>query len=63
MKRLKNLWKLSKLEPEELNEKIVEMEAEGDGGAVFFSDGTDEEYEQYVRDNSGWRKFYKKLKL
>jgi hypothetical protein len=35
---------------------------EGDGSAAFFSDGTDTEYQEHVRDSSGWRKFYNKVK-
>lgn len=36
----------------------------GDGGAVFISDATDEEYEEYVHnEEKGWGKFKKILEI
>lgn len=68
LKRMKTLWNLSKLpedvlqKAEDLEEAIASHADEGDGGAVFFSEGTEDEYDQHIRDSSGWSKFYKKLK-
>lgn len=34
----------------------------GDGGAVFISEGTEEDYEEHDRlENKGWKGFYKKI--
>ena len=70
------LWIAQKLTPEELRlnpDQLREVadalekakqEREGDGNAVFLSDMTEEEYEEYVRlEERGWKGFYKKLGL
>lgn len=70
------LWIANKLTPEDLRlnpDQLREVadaleearkEREGDGNAVFLSDMTEEEYEEYVRlEERGWKGFYKKLGL
>lgn len=39
--------------------KMLEVDLPlGDGGAVFFSEATEEEFQRYIRDEeNGWKKF------
>ena len=43
-------------------EKMEEERLKGDGKAVFLSDMTEEEYQEYLHDEvNGWKKFNNKL--
>lgn len=55
----KEIEKLLKLEPEQV-EKIPE---EGDGKAVFFGEGTEEEYKQFQKEEDGTAPWYKRIGL
>ncbi len=70
------MWIATKLTPEsqrltptQLREladtlEAKEREVHGDGRAVFFADPTDEEFEQYEREEvHGWRGFFQRLGL
>ncbi len=68
-KRLKKLYALSKKDPKALEvlenlttEQMAIIPEEGDGKAVFFGGGTNEEYEQFKREEEGTDKWYKRLK-
>lgn len=46
------------IQPEDLKTIVAGAEPLGDGGAVFFPEATDEEYDQYLKDEeNGWKKF------
>lgn len=69
IKKIKRLWQLSKKKPEEidvllsLKDKEIELlEDEEKGKAVFFSEATDEDYEQFLKEESGLSKFYERIK-
>lgn len=66
IKRLKRLYRLSKLS-DEVIDTVVEVEKEipqGNGKAVFLSDVTDEEYDEMeMRDKSAVGVILKKLGL
>lgn len=62
MNILKKIFSFQKVELTERAPRAAVQEPEpiGDGGAVFISDATDEEYEEYVKnDVQGWGKFKK----
>lgn len=40
----------------------VKREVDGDGDAVLITDGNEEEYDEFVKEQSGWGKFYKIIK-
>ena len=43
--------------------KARRLEEQGDGGAVFLSDMTEEEYSDHERmEHKGWRPFYDRLR-
>lgn len=71
IKRIKRLWKLSRKDPEalkvleSLNEeqlRLVPEAVEGDGKAVFFGEGTEEEYKEFQREEEGMKPWYDRLK-
>lgn len=61
--------KLTLLEMREQLDALIAKEAEeikrkeeGDGKAVYFAAGSEEEYEEYDRlENKGWKGFYKRV--
>ena len=63
--RIKKLWSLSRRDPEELD-KLLELPDsvidEGDGKAVFFSEGTPEDYQEFLKEQEGIDKWYKRLR-
>ncbi len=65
-KRLKRLIQLSKKDPkviEALTEEQIEViPNEGDGKAVFFSSGTQEEFEDLQKEDTGMRAWFERLK-
>lgn len=68
-KRLKRFWQLSKKDPKaiEILEKLTEEDLAfipeaGDGKAVFFSEGTMEDFEEQKKEDSGLAKWYKRIK-
>lgn len=65
LKQAKNLWNLSKIDPDKVEQALDVIdpnEVHGDGGAVFFDEGTESDYQEFVLNTSPWRKFYNKLK-
>jgi hypothetical protein len=58
LRQLKKALELIEKEEELLN---ALPEVKGDGKAVFFSEGTQEDYDEYVKEQSGWAKVFKKL--
>ena len=64
--RIKRLIKLSKKDPkviEALTEQQIDNIPEtGDGKAVFFSQGTLEEYKELQKEDSGLKAWYDRLK-
>lgn len=70
IKRIKRLLALSKKEPEALKVleglteeqlKAVPEVSEGDGKAVFFGEGSPEEFEELKKEDEGMKPWYKKL--
>lgn len=67
--RLRRLWALSKKDPEVV-EKMLKLEPEDiaklpdppDGKAVFMSEGTQEEFEELQKEDSGMAAWYKRIK-
>lgn len=69
IKKIKRLWKLSNKKPEdidlllELKDKEIDLfPDEGNGKATFFSEGTDEDFDEYEKENKGLAAFYKRIK-
>lgn len=61
-KRAKNLWDLSNMNPDLIKETLdIYTEPIGDGSAVYFSDGTEEELAEQKLQESGWRSVFNKL--
>lgn len=68
-KRIKRLWALTKKDPKAL-EKLESLTKEdldyipevGDGKAVFFGEGTHEEFEDFKKEQSGIKAWYDRLK-
>lgn len=63
LKRIKNMWQLSKKDPQKVEEllstDIEKLPDEGDGKAVFFDEGSQEEYEDLQReDKFGVKKLF-----
>lgn len=71
-KRLRKLWTLSKKDPKALElletmtpEQIAlvpDEPVEGDGKAVFFGEGTQEEFIDQQREDKGMKPWYDRLK-
>lgn len=64
--RIKKILELSKKDPKVidsiLKEDIEKLPDEGDGNAVFFGEGTHEEFEEFEKEESGMNKWYNRLK-
>lgn len=61
-KRAKNLWDLSNINPDLIKETLdIYTEPIGDGSAVYFSDGTEEELIEQRLEESGWRAIFNKF--
>ncbi len=68
-RRLKRLYELSKKDPaalstlENLSEaQLAAVPEEGDGNAVFFDQGTEEEYRKLKQEDDGTAPWYKRLR-
>lgn len=68
-KRLQRLWKLTQKDPKALEklETLTEEEMAyipeiGDGKAVFFGSGTEEEFEELQKEDSGMKPWYDRLR-
>lgn len=69
LQRIKRMWDLSKKDPEVLktlealtpNDLKIIPEA-GDGKAEFFGAGTQEEYEEMVKEDNGMKPWYDLIK-
>ncbi len=68
-KRLKRFWDLTKKEPEALKklEQLTEEEMAyipeiGDGRAVFFGSGSQEEFDDLQKEDAGMKPWYDRLK-
>lgn len=62
LQRLKRFWQLSKKDPKALEklEKLTDEEMAyipeiGDGKAVFFSEGTEEEFKEMEKEDKGFK--------
>jgi len=65
--RIRRIIALSKKDPQKVDALIESGVTEtlpeaGDGKAVFFSEGTEEEYEQLKKEDSGMAAWIKRLK-
>lgn len=64
-KRIKRLYKLSKKDQkaveELLDDDIDDLPDEGDGSAVFFGDGSTEEFEEMKKEDNGLKGWYDRL--
>jgi len=64
-KRLKNLYKLSKKDQKILDkltdEQIDLIPDEGDGKAVFFGEGSEEEFKEQELEDKGLLAWYKRI--
>lgn len=67
IKKLKNLWKLSKKSDsfssflESVNDEDLASIPEESTKAVFMNYGTDEEYEEWVKEQNGWASVHRRL--
>lgn len=62
LQRIKKAYKAFK--DEELTPEDKELYAvKGDGNAVFYAEGTEQEYEEYLDEERGWKGFLSKHKL
>lgn len=60
-KRLKRLWALSK--DETLNAEGMMLSTEqGTGKAEVLPDMTEQEYQDYLKEQQGWGSFFKRLR-
>lgn len=66
LNRIKRLYKLSKKDPEALEQltdaQINAIPNAGDGKAIFFSQGSEQEYQDLQDEESGMKKWYERLK-
>lgn len=57
LKRLNKLWRLSKKDPKAIEAitegQIDQLPDAGDGGAVFFGEGSPDEWKEESRDRKG----------
>ena len=68
-KRVKTLWNLSRKDETALKtlesltpDQLAEVPERGDGKAVFFSEGTEEEFLEQERKDSGMSGWYRRLR-
>ena len=68
-KRVRRLWELTKKDPQALAkleslsvEQLNEVPEAGDGKAVFFSEGTEEDFIEFEREQSGMKGWYDRIK-
>lgn len=63
--RIKRIVELSKKDPiildSILKEQIDQLPEVGDGNAVFISQGTEQEYEEFQQEEKGMKGWYKRL--
>ena len=57
IKKLRKLWKLTENDGEDF---IDALPIPGNGKAEFLSDGNQEDLEQFIQEQRGWRGFLKK---
>lgn len=69
LKRIRRLWKLTQKEPTEIDKfmklsdkEIMAMPDEGDGNAVFISQGTQKDYDDFLKEEDGTKPWYDRLK-
>jgi len=66
LNRFKRLWKLSKKDMKVLEkltpEQIEEIPDAPNGKAVFFGEGTEEEYDELQKEDSGMSGWYKRIR-
>lgn len=69
LNRLKRLWALSRKDPQTLDklaqvpkEVLDQVPEAGDGKAVFLSEGSEEEYKEFEKEQSGLAAWYKRLR-
>lgn len=69
LSKLRNMWALARKDPQKLD-KLLEVPEEvlnqvpdqADGKAVFFSEGTEEDFAQFEAEQSGMGKWLDRLK-
>jgi len=68
-KRIHRLWELSKKDPEVLDrysqftsEELADIPDKGDGKAVFFGEGSQEEFVEQERKDKGLGGWYRRLR-
>lgn len=71
LKKIKRLWKLAGKDPKalEILESLTEEQlkavpdiSDGDGKAVFFTEGTHEDFIEFEKEESGMKKWFDLLK-
>ncbi len=67
LNRIQKIWKMSNKPMEVIDslydEKIDALPNEGDGKAVFFSEGTEEEYNDFKQEEDGTKLSFKNFNL
>jgi len=68
-KRIRNMWQLSRKDPAALKtlenltpEQLAEVPEVPDGQAVYFGEGTKEEFKEQERKDSGMKGWYDRLR-
>jgi len=69
LQRIKRLWALSRKDPKQID-KLLEVPGEiiaklpepGDGKAVFFSEGSQEEFEEQLKEDKGLAAWYRRIR-
>ena len=66
IKRLKKLWKLSRKNSKDIesltNEQIDDISDEGDGKAVYFGEGSSDEFSDLQKEENGMAGWYERMK-
>lgn len=60
--RFKKLWKLSKDIESLTNERIDGLPDEGDGKAIFFGEGSSDEFSDLQKEENGLAEWYERMK-
>ena len=67
LNRIKRLWQLSKKDPKQVDElfdkKVIESIPElGDGKATFIPEATEEDYEEFKKEEEGTKPWYDRIR-
>lgn len=69
LSKLRNMWALAKKDPKQLEQLLEtpknvleQIPEQGDGKAIFFSEGTEKDYEKFQNEQSGMSKWLERLR-